>query len=86
MTTEAPQTDADSEDGTKDRGRLAKRDWLRLHAKSFSLRWTAVSGVLWLTAWNKAGYFLSGTSLIIAAIASSCAAIGFYIAHQVTNK
>lgn len=67
-------------------GRSENSDWLKSHTKSFALRWATVSGVLWLTAWNKGGLFISGAPLIIAAVTTSCAAIGFYIAHRVKNK
>ena len=86
MTTEAPHTDQDDNDSSASIGRPLNREWLKLRAKSFSVRWAAVSVVLWLTAWNKAGYLLSGTPLIVAAIVSSCAAIGFYITHHTMNK
>ena len=89
MKADVPNTNSDGKDrGTEesDNRRPANRDWLRLRARSFSLRWAAVSGVLWLTLWSKGGYLLSGTPLIIAATLSSCAAVGFYVAHRTLNR
>lgn len=76
----------DNAPGKQNNSRPEKHDWLRSRARSFSLRWTAVAGAFWLTAWNKAGNLLTGTPLIIAAIVSTCAAVGFYIAHRTLNK
>lgn len=89
MATEAPQTNTDGNGtatGVPENRHPGKHGWLRLRAKSFSLRWAAVSAVLWLTAWNKGGTLLSGTPLIIAATVSSCAVVGFYVAHRTLNK
>jgi len=89
MLSETTQTNTDANSlttGEPDNRQASKHDWFRLRARSFSFRWAAVSAVLWLTAWNKGGFLLSGIPLIVAAAASSCAAVGFYVAHRTLNK
>jgi hypothetical protein len=89
MTTDTPNKDIDAKAAaTAEPGihRPANRDWLKSRAKSYSLRLAVVSAVLWVSVWNKSGNFISGTPLILFAFVSSCAAIGFYVAHRRLNK
>lgn len=66
--------------------RPAKPDWLKSHAKSFAVRWAVVSAVLWITWLSNGGKFLAAFPLTLPAVVSSCAAIGFYVAHRARNK
>jgi hypothetical protein len=89
MTNETLRPDSDANDGATgdlNKSRTASSAWLKANAKSYALRWAMVSFAFWLIAWSKGDHILSWTPLILTAIASSCAAVGYYVAHRALNR
>jgi len=62
--------------------RASNREWLKLHANTFSKRWAVLSCVQWAGAAAASGHLIAEVPLTLAAFATGVVAIGFVFARR----